>query len=165
MTDFRAECWFSSPRVIKENKEGCCAYQNRISVVATPDGRSNDHTLAESRTLRNVTWGLSDDQIIIADPYVEQPNVASVTNSHEYRDLVYESLLIPLQMDFNPSDIQEAMKEILQHEYEHHVPGLGRENLEIRYCMSFLEDEARKTVGVQPFINVSGAFELRISEK
>ena len=76
------------------------AYQNRISVVATSDGRSNDHTLAESGTL-GTTRGLSDDQIIIADPYVEQPNVASVANSHEYRDLVYESLLIlALQMDF-----------------------------------------------------------------
>lgn len=79
---------------------------------------------------------------------------------------MYESLLILAANGFfNPSDIQEAMKEILQHEYEHHVPGLGRENLEIRYCMSFLEDEARKTVGVQPFINVSGAFELRILRK
>lgn len=92
--------------------------------------------------------------------FIETPDPSEVliNSSHLYPDLLKYSFE---KVGVDPSKINDLVSETLEHEYGHHVPGLGEDKLIIRYGVSFLENKETGYTGCTPFIRLAGETRAR----
>ena len=105
---------------------------------------------------------LPDNFVIDIGPFKPKPGVVTVDNSHDYPDLIRLALRKLAKEIHFFGDIEQTVAEITQHEFEHHVPGLGQERLEIRYGIEFIEDTKSNFIGYRPAIFLNGRVTLSV---
>jgi hypothetical protein len=139
------------------------AYDNRVAENLIPEIKNTHEALEKAKKSKSWFVGLSDDGFVDLGAYVEHPNRATVSNPHDYKALLTQAL-IQLSKDgyYRKSDITQTVEDILEHEFEHHVPALGNDGLEIRYCIEFLEDTKKRYRGFRPIINFSGNMQVGV---
>lgn len=85
-----------------------------------------------------------------------------VTNSHDFRDLL---IMAYKRIGMDTGTAKESVEIDLQHEYAHHVPVLGQEEIDIKYCVSFFYDPKMNANGLRPSINISGKTDFKTLDR
>lgn len=138
------------------------AFSNRKKVKFISAGRTNigsasrsgrqGSMLAEVHGNRKVNLGTMGE---------DEPHEVRIDNPHDYKELVEYSLgkILP------PDEAKKEAEAILEHEFAHHVPGLGEQGLQIKYGVDFTEDIATGKVGITPSVNLSGSTRVGVVRK
>lgn len=82
----------------------------------------------------------------------DEPNEVRVDNPHDYKALLEYSL----GKIFYPDQSRQEAEKILEHEFGHHVLGLGERGLEMKYGVSFVEDSQTEKICIAPYVNLIG---------
>ena len=138
------------------------AFKNRKQEVLDIETKSTMESRAHAIRQRNRLRNLPDNATINVGSYVQKPNVVTVDNPHDYRDLSRLVLQKLAAEGYFSGDIDQAVDEILEHEFEHHVPGLDQKKLEIKYGIQFFEDSEIGFVGYRPALYLNGMMQLGI---
>ncbi len=137
------------------------AYENRKIVTIAPGAVNSDENLKEAKATHSWLSNKKDTEIITVETLEDEAHVVSVTNPHDYPVLITLALeTLAEDGYFDSEQMHDTVQRTLKHEFEHHVPGLGHDGLIIKYCIAFSEDPSRDVRGVQPFINLSGTFDV-----
>lgn len=115
-----------------------------------------DIDLAKREAL--LTSGLPDDAVLHIDEFRDDPSLVFVTNPHDYRDLLIMVWKRVLLGGARPQETPEQWADkTLEHEFSHHVPGLGQEKLEIRYAVEFVRNaDDPSSLAVVPSLMLKG---------
>lgn len=173
--------------LIELKKQIDIAYKQRNVETYIPEEKNTAEAIAKAREKRTnlegtspkkragtkniegnfVTSSTQDEEVFIdTGEFVPLPNAVYVTNSHDYPELVRMSLeKLADERYYDRKDIGKTTRDILEHEYEHHVPALGQDGLTVRYLIEFLEDKNRGIVGIRPAINLSGRFTVKLYQE
>lgn len=146
------------------------AYNNlvEVSIEQDEDGQysiteQNEAMNTQAQQLKKYKLG---DIITVQGDSPE--NSALTSNSHLYHTLVKKGFLKLKESasnykDVSLEDIDRYTENVLGHEYEHSVPGLGMEEetdegeqLSMQYGISFVKDAENGMVGLQPFVRMDG---------
>lgn len=138
------------------------AFENRKQETLIPELASTKEAINWAERRHNTISSLPDNFFIDAGEYVEEPNFVSVDNSHDYKHLLTLSLIKLAKEGYFFGDIEKEVEGMLEHEFEHHVSGLGHEGLQIRYAIEFIEDKDADFIGYRPAIVLNGNMTLDV---
>lgn len=156
--------------LIKMKAEVDKAFENRRKTFFVPGYGQSIDSIREGNATRDRFAELKDDE------YVESPSrlmpwSAGVKNSHDFRDLLiiaYQKLHQAQGLDpDNPEllqKIKETADEILEHEFQHHVPALGQPEVNLLYGISFEQNTSKlgESISMSAFIQLSGKITKRL---
>lgn len=93
--------------------------------------------------------------------FAPTPNQVWVDNPHDYPALFSMGLNKifkgnnEVDQTHNEEQLKVLLEDNLRHEYQHHVPAIGQDNLKIHYMLTFDETQ-NGSVGLTPSIQIEG---------
>lgn len=132
------------------------AYNNRkpFSEIAI------NHDIERRKSLGKKMQQMQEDDVEDGE-FEPTPNQVWVDNPHDYPAL-FAMGLNKIFKGNNKQDLtryevkfRAILEDNLRHEYQHHVPAIGQENLKIHYMLTFDETE-NGGVGLTPSIQIEG---------
>ncbi|GEM_PF-4994078 len=145
---------------LRERVDDAIANRKRIRVISS--GRTDIGSASKSGRQGSILAKLHGNRKVNLNTAGEdEPYEVRVDNPHDYKELLEYSLGKILTLDKAKRETEET----LRHEFEHHVPGLGEHGLQMKYCVSFLEDTETGEVFVAPYINLSGSTRTGVVRK
>lgn len=140
------------------------AFNHRRKVNLTADGLSVGADLEKGAAFGKQVISLPDNASI---NFGNQHNTSlefhmvSVSNAHDYRLLIEATVRLLINEGVLDKDgFDNIVEANLRHEFAHHVPALGKLNVE--YCVEFVEDEDRRIIGFIPAIRLVGRTTLAV---
>lgn len=144
------------------------AWENR-SLVSSIDSRStvedSQYATQNAAFIQEQMHSLQNvppEQINVT--FIKAPDLPSqvfVLHSHDYRDLL---ILAFQKIGYGIGDkdmLMRTVNEVLHHEYQHHVPALGEEGLQIQYGVQFMEDAKTRIQAIRPMIRLRGQTNMK----
>lgn len=139
------------------------AFKNRKNETYEPQTENTPEEIEQQKEIRNMFEGLSDDEYVFLGVNLDKPHQVSVSNPHDYKDLLKMSINKLVEAGvIDSNEVDSIIQHTLEHEFKHSIPTIGQDFVRTQYGVSFVENAKKDLIGITPYVGLSGMMRVSV---